>query len=358
MNHYLKQILVCLALGIAIQLNASTNHRIIVEAGNAESLLSAIAQANQQNSDSLAERLFILIPDGYYDLGQRVLTEISGHNISLVGQSMDQTIIRNAPDKAEEGISKTAVIRNTGTGTYIECLTLRNDLDYYGSNAAGRAVCLQDRGTRTICRQVRMLSYQDTYYSDNLTCQHYFSESEIHGTIDFICGAGDVYFDHCTLVAEPRTLDGKGRDVIAAPRTDQTPWGYVFESCTIRSEKSDFHYGRGWHTKPRMALLNTTLLSPEKLATTRYDSQGMRTVESLFYEYHTMDATGSDITPHTNVVTFTLGDQRREHETILTKEEASRYRLENIFPDWRPEILMSSISAQAGKMKTEAWPKR
>jgi hypothetical protein len=175
--------------------------------------------------------------------------------------------------------------------------------------------------------------------------------------VDFICGAGDVYFNRCTIVTEPRSLNGKGRDVIAAPRTSQTQWGYVFESCTIKNVESDFQYARGWHTKPRMALLRTTLLSPERLLAPRYDSRGMRTVESLFYEYHTMDAEGRDITPKSNVVTFTLKDEKREHETILTPEAANLYTLKKIFPDWRPEKITKELLKKTARLKRQTFGK-
>ena len=58
---------------VAVRLHAADN-TIVVKAGDAESLLQAIEQANRQNADSTAERLFILLPDGLYDLGERVLT--------------------------------------------------------------------------------------------------------------------------------------------------------------------------------------------------------------------------------------------------------------------------------------------
>ena len=128
----------------------TTKAQIVVEAGNAESLLNAIERANLQNADTLSERLFILIPDGVYDLGERVLTSISGHNIALVGQSMEGTIIVNAPKVENEGISTTATLLNRGHHTYVQDLTLKNALDYYHSGAAGRAVCWQDKGDSTI----------------------------------------------------------------------------------------------------------------------------------------------------------------------------------------------------------------
>jgi hypothetical protein len=285
----------------------------------------------------MSARLFIMVPDGLYDMGDRVLTALTGHNISIVGQSMEGTIIRNKPDVTNEGIGKTATLLNFGTNLYLQDLTICNALDYYQSGAAGRAVCLQDKGTRTICKRVRMLSFQDTYYSDNETCRHYFEDSEIHGTIDFICGAGDVFFNRCTIVTEKRNLDGSGCNVIAAPRTSETLWGYVFYRCIIRNEMSDFHYARGWHTSPRCAWLYTTLATPERLCESRFDPAGMRTVQSKFYEYGTMDLNGDDITPASNVVTFTLKEERNAVETILTKTEAKRYQLKYVFADWRPD---------------------
>jgi len=257
---------------------------------------------------------------------------------------MEGTIIVNAPKVENEGISKTATLLNRGKDTYVQDLTLKNALDYYHSGAAGRAVCWQDKGNRTIFKRVRMLSYQDTYYSDSETCQHYFEDAEVHGTVDFICGAGDVYFNRCLIVTEKRSLTGGGRDVIAAPRTSVTSWGYVFDHCTVRNDESTFHYARGWHTHPRCAWLHTRLETPAKLERERFEPKGMRTVNSDFYEYHTTDANGKDITPLSNVITFTLKDEQRTLETILTAQEARRYTLKNVFPSWRPEKTVKKLS--------------
>ena len=89
---------------------------IVVKKGDAASLLEAIDQANKQNADPLSERIYILIPDGLYDLKTTVLTSITGYNISLVGQSMYFTVIRNAPSIEMGGIDRTATILNTGSG--------------------------------------------------------------------------------------------------------------------------------------------------------------------------------------------------------------------------------------------------
>ena len=357
MKRYLLMMLCLLAVMIT-----KAQQVITVKKGDAKSLLEAVEQANKQNTEKDAPRIYILIPDGLYDLGEKVLTRITGHNIALIGQSMEGTVIQNKPDIKQEGISKTAVFVNRGTGNYFQDLTLKNALDYYAAGSAGRAVTLQDKGTRTICNRVRLLSYQDTYYSDNDLSQLYFQDSEIHGTVDFICGDGDVWFERCKIVTEKRTADGQGgRNVIAAPKTSKTPWGYIFNRCTVENVVSNFEYARGWHSTPHCIWLHTTLLSPEKLNATRFDWRGMNTVLSDFKEYGTMDAQGRDITPKTNVVTYRMtkkkqeGDKviEREHsrtdETILTEAEAARYTLDNVFGDWHPDQVIKQLEKKVKK---------
>ncbi len=340
---------------LTVALATKAQKVIVVEKSSAQSLLDAISRANAENADTLSERLFILIPDGLYDLGETVLTRISGHNVAVIGQSMEGTIIRNQPDVKIESISKTAVFQNRGRNNYYQDLTLKNDLDYYAAVPDGRAVCLQDKGMRTICNRVRMLSYQDTYYSDNEKCQHYMQDTEIHGTIDFICGAGDVWFERCRIVTEKRTLGGDGVNIITATRTSDTPWGYIFNRCTIENKVSMFNYGRSWHTDPRCVWLYTTLLTPEKLEPTRFEDEGMKISSNYFKEYGTMDAQGRNITPKSNVVTFTLRDHTHPFvaETIMSKQEAKQYTLERIFGDWQPDRELKTLEKQSKKLKKQ-----
>ncbi len=325
---------------------------ILIKKGDAQGLLKAVAQANEENAAKDAERLYILIPNGFYDLGETVLTRITGNNIALIGESMKGTIIQNKPDIKNEGISKTAIFQNRGTGNYFQDLTLKNALDYYAAGSAGRAVTLQDKGTQTICNRVCMLAYQDTYFTDNDRSQLYLQDSEIHGTVDFICGDGDVWFERCHIVTEMRTLEGKGRNVIAAPKTKGTPWGYIFHHCTVENIVSNFEYARGWNNTPHCIWLYTTLLSPEKINPTRFDYHGMRTVQNDFKEFGTKNAQGQDITPKTNLVTFELKTgEKNTVETILTTEEAKKYTLKNVFPNWRPTKIIRQIEKTSKKLK-------
>ena len=344
-------LLTLLTLWFLSSMGRTESNIIMVKAGDTQSLVHAIDQANVQNADTASPRLYILIPDGTYDLGETCLTTIAGHNIALVGQSMEGTVIMNSPKVENEGIGRTATLLNRGWNTYVQDLTLQNALDYYHSGPAGRAVCWQDKGQHTIFKRVRMLSYQDTYYSHSEGCQHYFEDCEIHGTVDFICGAGDVWFNRCLIVTEKHDIDGRGVNVIAAPRTSVTRWGYVFDHCTVRSDTSPFHLARGWHTLPRCTWLYTRLESPGKLADGRFDAHSIRSVECQFFEYHTTDMEGRVLTPQSNVVTFTAKGQTHSSETVLSPEGAKRFQLKAVFPDWRPEKVTQHLLRQAEKVK-------
>ena len=347
-----KIFIALLLLLLSLTTPVMASHRcLVVKAGDVQSLLQTLDEANKLNADTLSKRLFVLIPDGVYDLGEQALTPILGHNIALVGQSMEGTIIKNAPPVKNEGIGKTATLLNRGWYTYVQDLTIQNALDYYHSGPAGRAVCWQDKGHRAMFKRVRMLSYQDTYYSHSEECQHYFEDSEIHGTVDFICGAGDVFFNRCLIVTEKRNADGSGQDVIAAPRTSTTKWGYVFYGCTVRNDISSFHFARGWHTAPRCTWINTRLESPEKLEPERFDPLSIRSPRCDFGEYGTKDANGNDITPPNNVVHIKGSEGEKTIQTTLSAKEAAMYTLRNVFPEWKPDKQVHSLEKKAMHLK-------
>lgn len=284
-----------------------------VQPGDTADLLHAIQLANQHKGSHFT----IHIPDGTYDLGTRVLTRLEGNHIRLVGQSMEGTIIRNQPPIEIEGIGTTATLLNLGCGNVLEELTLQNALDYYGSGFAGRAVALQDKGDSTLCRRVRLLSHQDTYYSNNPSSIHRFDHCELHGTVDFICGDGDVFFNHCTLVLLDRHPDGSGTCVIAAPKTRPGGQGFIFSHCTVRSHSSRFSLARAWGGMPRCLYLHTVLTRPDLILPTRFTPKGMNVCEAEFLEHHTMDVDGNTVSPQSNMLTITKGEQQDTRERIL-----------------------------------------
>lgn len=316
-----------------------------VKQGDASSLLDVIDVVSGANSSPNSERSYIFIPDGLYDLGETVLTAISGYNISIIGQSTEGTIIKNAPDVKTEGIGTTAVLVNSTQNLYVQDLTLQNALDYYSAGSAGRAVCFQDKGDRAILKNVAMLSYQDTYYSQN-TKQSYWEDCDIHGTVDFICGGGDVRFVNTTLSLEPRSANGTGGRTITAPTTSGN-FGYVFDGCKVvdlAEGKGDWNFGRTWQNNPICIYLNTTLdaNSANTLVGSRWTQKGMNNRDPrIFGEFNTMDEAGNNITPASNIITSYGG----QFQTILSEDAAAAYAYDKMFTDWDPAYYTVQVEA-------------
>ncbi len=318
-----------------------------VKAGDAQSFITTLETVNAANAAADDPRSYIFLPNGTYDLGDKCLTLISGNNISIIGESMDNTIIVNKPEV--EGIGVTATLYNTSTGLYMQDLTLKNAYPF--NNSTGRAVCLQDKGTQTICKNVKMLSYQDTYYSNNNKGQYYFEGSDIHGIVDFICGGGDVFFNKCTLTLEP----GKG-SYITAPYTDGTDYGYVFDGCKIVGSATDsFTFGRSWGGTAKCAFLNTILdkNAAANIASTRWTTDGMNVVAKNFFEYNTVDENGKVISPAENIVKFTKDKEVSEYNTIITAEKAAEFSLDKVFTNWKPDDLASQTTATAATLSND-----
>lgn len=310
----------------------------MVPAGDAAAFLLALVQANATGNAK------IFLPNGTYDLGETVLTTISANNIAIIGESMEGTIIKNAPDASTESINNTATLYVTGNNTYFQDLTIQNALDYYKNNN-GRAVALWDKGTKTICKNVRLLSYQDTYYSNKIGAVRYFEGGSIHGTVDYICGDGSVYFWNVELYCEKRNANGGGADAVTASNADKSDKGYVFEGCTLRSECPTVSLGRAWNNKPQTVFLNTIVdysageFSFVGNGINRWTNALMNAdAWPVFGEYNTTDTDGKPISPETNQVTFTSGEDSQTIETIIpTIEKAAKYSYATFFgTDWDP----------------------
>ena len=308
----------------------------IVPAGDGASLVLALnSAATEANSK-------IFLPDGIYDLGESVQTPISGTNVSIIGQSTDKVIIKNAPPIKLEGLRSAATLTNTSTGLYMQDITIQNELDYYNAGSAGRANALCENGDKTIAKNVRMLSYQDTYVTT--TGKHfYWEDCEIHGTVDYICGGSDVFFERCLLVNESRAKNAKsGEATITAhqPKTEEK-YGFVFNNSTIENKAATFNFGRAWGgatgatVRPMTTYLNTTLNQPTEIIATRFTLKGMNNQSGVFHEYNSMDVNSNVVSPATSIQTFTdkNGGDEATYETILTAEQAANYTMEKVLGD-------------------------
>ena len=324
----------------------------IVNPGDAESFLDVIELANILNGSKSSKRLYIFLPKGVYDLDYTVETTISGYNISIIGQSADSTIIVTTPDYEAEGLGTADLLKNTSSNLYLQDLTLKNAFDYYGTSSQGAAAAFNDLGNYTVGKGVRMLSNEGTYYSMNNRAQSYWEDCDIHGTVDFICGGGDIRIKNTTLSLEPRFTNGGGTRMIVAPRT-LTKFGYVFDNCKVvdlAEGKGDWSFGRTWSNQPIAVYLNTALdeYAENALVSTRWTEEGRTNTDPLvFGEFNTMDSEGTNITPETNTIRI-----KSSFQTILTASQAAEFSYEKMFSanaekKWDPAKLTEQVAAPA-----------
>lgn len=306
-----------------------------------EELTAAIASVNASNTSATAARKTIFIKNGEYYLGTEVgtkksLVQLTCYNVSLIGESRDGVILYGETD----GISYPVLNLRDRTGFYLQDLTVRNDYDYGQEVLKGVAVAIYG-GDKTIMKNVRMLSNQDTQVTGH---RAYFEDCDIHGTVDFICGAGDNYYYHTNLVLENR----KG-NVVAAPSTNASQrWGYVFDHCTIKPMEGatlvtdgSYNLGRPWLNEPRANFLHTTMeVLPAAAGWT-----SMNTLPTHFYEYDSRDADNAvvDLSKRTNSPTST-----NSYKPVLTDEEAAAFTVHNVLGGtdaWDAAALAAQVAA-------------
>ena len=206
---------------------------------NATALKAALAAADG-TSDKPCE---ILLMNATYDLGTDVNTLVKQYT-TLVGESRDGVIITNAP--ATEGLGTTATLK-TESNVQLKNLTVKCRAPY-SAEGAERGVCLWDSGTGNTYENICLDGLQDTYYSTGDAGKtSTFTDCIIRGTVDFICGSGNVTFNNCTL--QLATPHNGGSPIIAAPATftKETP-GFVFNGCTIEAVPSSYEVGCEGHS--------------------------------------------------------------------------------------------------------------
>ena len=373
---------ITLTLNVAKDDTRYHRHNFNFIVGKDGNMDEAIKAANENTKTD--HRYYIFVPDGEYELtgnttikcstdpkdapkdekgesrtdmnGQNNgMTEISKSNISLIGQSKEGVKIWNHP--VVEGISYTATINLTkGTNDfYAQDLTLENQFNYWGaldgSSGAGRAVAFWDRGNRSILKNVALMSWQDTYYSDNSSPDYrgYFENCDLAGVVDWICGNGDIWFEKCNLIVRDRTGNN-----IAAPNTEAgQAWGYVFNNCTIRPETdkptqlkgNDWTLARSWDHSPACTFLNTKMYTQPRTYGWNKMNSGLVV---RFHEYNSVDDSNTPIPLGTRSLAA-CSPAPGSDDCILT--DTTGYNIRNVMGGtdaFEPQILCRQIDALSG----------
>ena len=288
-------------------------------------------------------------------------------NVSIIGEGMDNTSLTNTVPNAEyknenkktpanvlEGIGKGDVLclQKEATGTYFQ------DLKMYSSmgDDKGRDIVLNDQSNKTICKNVNLWAYQDTYVSNNQNGKFYFEDGILRGRTDYLCGKGDVYYNNVEL-----WICEKG-GYLAVP-SQPKKYGYIFKDCTIKdaTEAKDLNgnytLGRPWGKGTPIALYIDTKMEAIPSAAGWDEMSGG--YPKRFAEYNSTTSTGSTVDLKDRKKVYDAYDSKngdnyvnRRNETaenpILAAEEAAIYTVENIMgqdDDWDPTAATEQASA-------------
>ena len=315
--------------------------------GDFKAAMEAAAAASPTESN----RFIIFFPDGEYDIGSvtgnsNQMTEFKTSYVSFIGQSAEKTILYNK--SIEEGISVTATLYLHGSGIYMQDMTILNKA-IYGNEAncgsACRHVTIMQQGDKFIYKNVKLLSGQDTYYTKKSGgSRAYWDGGHIEGTVDFICGDGDIYFDKTELV-----MRRNGGYLTAAATTTQ--WGYVFDGAVISASDASFnntfYLGRSWKTA-KTVFLNSTMEAQPKAEGW---GPNMNSAPQVFGEYNSKDGNGNAVNTSQRKTDF----GGTYLKTVWSESDAKDYTLVNVLSgsdSWTPEKYSAQVKAPTVALDT------
>ncbi len=113
--------------------------------------------------------------------------------------------------------------------------------------ASGQALAIYAKADRLVFNNCQFTGWQDTLRSERY--RHYFVNSYVEGSVDFIYGQGQAYFDDCEIYSKAGGhVTAQGRE--SASASD----GYVFHDCTLTGSAGDdsVYLGRAWQPYARV----------------------------------------------------------------------------------------------------------
>ncbi len=345
LNSWVFKFVACVPLAMAISVSAVEKKKINFVLGVDGDFKAALAVAKSSGA-SESNRFVIFVPDGEYEITKVTGDEhgksvFDASNVSIVGQSVDKTIIWNTTDT--EGISTTATLYfPKNSNMYMQDITLQNRSSVSSSNAARQVALQQNEGDKFVFKNVRLLSGQDTYYTKK--GRTYWEGGEINGTVDFICGGGDVFFEGTKLV-----MTRNGGYITASQNPGD--WGYVFNNTIITVSNSSFngtfYLGRSWG-RAKTVFLNTKMIAQPKGEGWGPD---MNSAPVVFGEYNSKDGNGNAVNTSQRKTYFNGGKDGSTATTLKTvwnANDAANYTLANVLKgsdNWDPTKLTAQVNA-------------
>jgi len=244
-------------------------------------------------------------------------------NIEICGEDRDQTIITwddhanilsdITPLTAQGEPKKIGTFRTFTLKIQGQQITLKNITIENNSARLGQAVALHTEGDRLTFINCRFLGHQDTIYTGNAKCRHYFKDCYIEGTTDFIFGPSTAWFENCDIFCKANSY------ITAASTPQDVKYGYIFNNCriTTASNVDKVYLGRPWRDYGYTLFMNCELpkqIRPEGWH--QWRPEAVKTARYLEYNNHGEGA---------------ATDKRVSWSRQLTKKEAQQITLEQVF---------------------------
>lgn len=303
----------------------STPYRTITVAKDGSREFSTVQKAINSVRDLGPGEALIKIKAGVYN--EKIVIPSSKHKITLQGENKENTIITNDDYSGKlDALNEKMTTFNSYTllvmsdDIKISNLTIQN-----ASCNQGQAVALHVEGDRFIVKDSKILGCQDTIYTGGNHSRQYYENCFIEGTTDFIFGSATVIFKNCTIKSLANSY-------ITAASTDQSKsFGYVFFDCTLIAKEgiTKVFLGRPWRSYARTVFINTEMgnhILPEGWNPWKGDKMIPDKDKTAYYAEYNSKGEGGNIS------------QRVAWSHQLTKKEAKKYTIKNIFGDWKPEM--------------------
>jgi len=300
---------------LAVNASAQYKHKMTVAKDGSGDFTSIQAAVDASKSFPY-KRITIYIKNGVYH--EKVKVHSWNPKISFIGESKEKTIITNDDyfDKIDRGRNSTFftyTLRVNANDFHAENLTIQNT-----AGPVGQAVALHVEGDRATFTNCRILGNQDTIYLAGEGARQYFKDCYIEGTTDFIFGQATAVFEDCEIHSKENSY------LTAASTPENQSFGFVFKDCklTAASDVTKVYLGRPWRKYAKVVYLNCWL--GDHIRPKGWDNWSDPANEKTAF-YAEYNSGGPGAAPQ----------KRVDWSHQLTKQQAKKYSLQNIFGSWQ-----------------------
>ena len=259
----------CYLTGISVDYsldNESVSQTVRVGASSLAKY-KTIQSALDNETSNAKTPLIIELEDGIYnekvtiDESYVTLKSISGNPDSVIIQSdyyssntFDDEGNFVPQDDKDVGTDQSGTVLLTSKATNFTAynITFKNSYNidkFVDKDQQTPAVAFCSNADKVYLNKCQIIGRQDTLYVKGSGNRVYLKDCYIEGTVDFVFGNANAFFDNCTL--HMAYYNGKNNGYYTAPNTNDGGQGLVFYQCdlTADSRVEEVSLGRPWQNE-------------------------------------------------------------------------------------------------------------